>query len=435
LHTLLIVLLIFGLPLTLTVTVYLASGKNRNKKSEKKIEEANISGLIEPPSLHPLIDPNQCLGCGSCVRACPEGDILGLINRKAHLVSPANCIGHGACKEACPTDAIALVFGTETRGVEIPNISSTFETSVRGLFIAGELGGMGLIKNAIAQGQQAIDSVARSIDKKMDLSYHVIIIGAGPAGISAALAAKAKGLRYIVLEQDTIGGTVAHYPRGKIVMTQPASLPLIGKFQFREASKEALIEFWSNVVQTQQLSINTDSRVDEIERKDNGFEVATLTQRLQTQTVLLSMGRRGTPRKLGVTGEDLSKVVYRLIEPEQYDGKQVLVVGGGDSALEAACSIAERPGTNVLLSYRNKAFSRAKEKNRDRVKATTMSGKLNVLLASDVVSISENDVQIRTGDLIQSYKNDAVIVCAGGILPTSFLKKIGVHVEEKFGTI
>ncbi len=432
--------LIFGLPVSLTVVVILWRQRRNTRRALERWEEAKVSGLTEPASLHPVIDPALCLGCGSCVSACPEGDILGLVNRKAQLVSPSSCIGHGACKEACPADAISLVFGSERRGVEIPAVSEDFETSVPGIFIAGELGGMGLIKNAIAQGQQAANAAFRRAKKILGkCDFDLLIIGAGPAGLSAALAAKQKNMRYLVLEQDTIGGTVAHYPRGKVVMTAPAVLPLVGKFRFREASKEALVEFWQAVVKDQQLEINTGQRVIDVRKTDAGFTVGTESnagsEQLTAATVLLTMGRRGTPRKLGVPGEDQSKVVYRLVEPEQYKGCRVLVVGGGDSALEAALAVAGQPDTTVILSYRGDGFSRAKAKNRDAIAAADNTGDITVLLQSQVLEIKPDTVILQTSKGQETFDNDIVIVCAGGVLPTPFLKKIGIQVNEKFGTL
>ena len=205
-------------------------------------EEHRLAGLTEPSSLHPVIDPAICVGCATCVKACPEGQILGLVNGKAQLIAPSMCIGHGACAEACPMGAIQLVFGTERRGVEIPHVGPDFQTNVPGIWIAGELGGMGLIRNAIEQGRQAVSEIAKhvratpAIPEALDLA----IIGAGPAGLSASLAAKEAGLRFVTLEQDSLGGTVAHFPRGKLVMTRPATLPLHGLVNLTETSKEAL---------------------------------------------------------------------------------------------------------------------------------------------------------------------------------------------------
>ncbi len=141
--------------------LYVVLRRRSEARSRATKEEAAEAGLLEPASLHPKFDPAKCLGCGACVRACPEGNIIGLINGKAELVEPAHCIGHGACREACPYDAITLVFGTERRGVDIPHVRPDFQTNIPGIFIAGELGGMGLIRNAIEQGSQAIDSIRK----------------------------------------------------------------------------------------------------------------------------------------------------------------------------------------------------------------------------------------------------------------------------------
>jgi thioredoxin reductase (NADPH) len=427
-------LTLYALPLTIVWIVYFGLRKKAEWRSITKRQAAAEAGLLEPPTLHPEIDPTRCIGCGACVRACPEGEILGLINGKAMLVEPSDCIGHGACRAACPSDAIRLVFGTEQRGVDIPHVGTDFQTNVPGVFIAGELGGMGLIRNAIEQGRQAIDSV-RALDGlgRPDL-HDVVIVGGGPAGFSASLAAMQHRLRFVTIEQDSFGGTVAHFPRGKLVMTSPADLPLIGKVKFREVSKEKLLEFWHGAAQRTGLRINYGERVDSVTRIGPDFEVETTRGCYPTRSVLLAIGRRGTPRRLGVPGEDLPKVVYRLIDPRQYRGQHVLVVGGGDSALEAAANIAAEPATTVILSHRSDGFSRANLKNRERVEAARKLGRLRLLMPSDVKKIGPNAVELVQNGKRTMIRNDAVIVCAGGILPTPFLKSIGIEVETKYGT-
>lgn len=330
--------------------------------------------------------------------------------------------------------AITLVFGTSERGVDIPLVTPDFETNLQGIFIAGELGGMGLIRNAVEQGRQAMENIIRSCRNPGSQQLDAIIVGAGPAGLSATLAAKANNLRTITVEQDSLGGTVAHFPRGKIVMTAPVKLPIVGMVRFREISKEALLGFWSEVIHKTGVQINFSERVEKITPAESGFEVTTSRGNYRTNSVLLAIGRRGTPRKLGVPGENSAKVVYRLIDPEQYRSQKVLVVGGGDSALEAATSIAELPDTEVSISYRGAAFSRAKEKNRQKVTRLQESGRLNVLLDSTVKEIHGSKVEINRQGSVIELPNDAVIVCAGGILPTPFLKEIGIQVETKYGT-
>ena len=437
---------------------YIAFQKKEVRRSQAVKQAAEDAGLSEPPSLHPVIDPAKCIGCGACVNACPEGKVIGLINEKAELIEPATCIGHGACKTACPADAISLVFGTATRGIDIPHVSPSFETNVPGLFIAGELGGMGLIANAIEQGRQAVDAI-RALDTGVvagkgapsrtpnrrphdhvpdgqpeTFQLDLLIVGAGPAGISASLAARQHALRTLTVEQECFGGTVAHYPRGKIVMTRPATLPLHGPIRYRKVRKERLIDLWAKIVNQYRLPISYGERVESVVPWNGGFVVTTSHNRYSARSVLLANGRRGSPRKLGIPGEEQPKVVYKLDDPAQYRGLHVLVVGGGDSALEAAATLAAEPQVHVSLAYRGNAPSRAKPQNRKRVDAAEARGFLRVLRNTAVDAIHPDCVDLDCGGRPFRMPNDAVLVCAGGVLPGAFLKDIGVVVETKFGT-
>jgi thioredoxin reductase (NADPH) len=424
--------LIYGLP----VLLLLAWHVRRRRRFERRSEEIRAqTGRAEPASLHPVIN-QRCIGCGSCVKACPEQEhhaILGIVRGRAELINPGDCIGHGACKTACPVEAITLVFGTERRGVDIPVLKPNFETTVPGIFIAGELGGMGLIRNALEQGRQAVDAI-RSRGKASGDMLDLLIVGAGPAGFSASLTAMSHGMRFATIEQESLGGCVFQYPRGKLVMTAPAIVPLVGKINFRQTSKESLLEFWKQAERKTGVKINYRERVEDIARESGGFLVKTSRAQYRARSVLLAIGRRGTPRKLNVPGEELPKVVYRLIDPEQYAGQKVLVVGGGDSALEAAASVAESGSDGVVLSYRGDAFDRAKARNRDRVQAAAKSGSLQVLLQSNVKQIDREQVAIEHAGQMLSVRNDAVIVSAGGVLPSDFLRRVGITVETKYGT-
>lgn len=427
---------IYAIPLAIVVFFYLRGRKKKETVAVEKFSEAVEAGLTEPSSLHPLIDPKKCLGAGSCITACPE-DAIGMIKGKAVLINPTHCIGHGACAAACPHGAITLVFGTEKRGMDIPQVSPTFETNIPGIFIAGELGGMGLIRKAVTQGAQAMESISKL--KNNGTPLDVVVIGAGPAGLGAALTAIDKKMNYVLVEQEeSLGGAIFQYPRNKIAMTAPVKLPVIGEMHFKEVSKEKLLEFWHGIINRAGIKINLNERMEGVTPTDKGFTVKTSKGSYEARAVLLAIGRRGTPRKLGVPGEELPKVVYRLIDPEQYKNMHVLVVGGGDSALEAAMAIAEEPGTTVSLSARadsfGAAFSGAKAKNRDRLQVMSDSGKIKIYLKSGVKSIDKTTLVIKYGDQESEIPNDAVIVCAGGTLPTPFLKSIGVMVETKFGT-
>ena len=421
----------------IVIAIYLQKKKKKHKKSVKILEEAVESGLTEPVSLHPVIDTDQCIGCGSCVKACPESHhhVLGMINNKASLINPTECIGHGACKAACPVDAITLVFGTARRGVDLPVVKPTFETNVSGLYVAGELGGMGLIKNALTQGREAVEDISKNNVRGKN-QFDLIIIGSGPSGFGAAYTAASEKLNYLVLEQDSLGGTVFKYPRRKLVMTQPVTVPVIGKVHFRNTTKEELLNFWNEQSQKHKLNLRFNERVESVVKDATGFTVTSTQGTYRATNVLLSIGRRGSPRTLGVPGEDLPKVMYRLIDPEQYKGSHVLVVGGGDSALEAAASVAEADPTNhVILSYRSEKFQRAKPANRQRVDAAVKKGNLEILLSSNVQQIGEDYVIIQVGkEDLRIIKNDAIIINAGGILPDAFLKKCGIEVVTKWGT-
>ena len=431
-------ILLYALPVVLILGWYMRRHTSKEATSLETLKTAKKEGLLEPPTLHPEIDHRICIGCTNCVAACPEQDahqVLGMIRKKAHLVGPTNCIGHGACKTVCPVNAITLVFGTAQRGIDIPQVNPDFQTNVPGIFIAGELGGMGLIRNAVEQGRQAMQSIINLVRTPHQNDMDVVIVGAGPAGFSATLSATESNLNHATVEQDELGGTVAHFPRRKLVMTQPADLPMVGKMRFTEVQKETLIDFWRDVEKKTGIQISYNERVESIApAPQGGFDVRTNRRSYSTRTVLLSIGRRGTPRQLGVPGEEMDKVVYRVIDAQQYSNKHVLVVGGGDSALEAATSIAAEPGTNVTLAYRSGAFSRAKQKNRQLVEQMESAGQIRVLFNSNVKSIREDFVDLAVENGTEEIPNDAVVVSAGGILPSALLKTVGINVETKWGS-
>lgn len=425
-------LLLYGVPVALAIGARLWLRRRAEAQGRRALLESRAAKLREPTSLHPVINPNRCLGCATCVGVCPEGGVLGLVAGKAQLVSPAHCIGHGACRDACPTDAITLVLGNEREGVEIPRLGADFMTNVPGIYVAGELGGMALIRNAVTQGREAIDAI-RARPRRRELPHDVVIVGAGPAGIAASLAAKQHGLRFLTLEQESFGGTVAHYPRGKIVMTAPMELPLYGAVQMRETTKEALLALWSAVLQKTGLTIRTGERAQAVRRAGAGFEVVTSQGVHRTEAVLLALGRRGSPAKLGVPGEELPSVVYRLADPEQYAGRSVLVCGGGDSALEAALAIAEQPGARVALVHRSESFARAKPRNRERLEAARRAGRLRVHTGTRVAEIRAKSVTLAGVGGPSELPVDDVIVCIGGALPSEFLRSMGIELETLHG--
>ena len=407
-------------------------------RQERKTDDAEALaleyGLNEPASLHPVIDPSLCIGTGSCVDVCPEGQVLGIRHGQAVAIAPASCIGHGLCERSCPMEAIQLVFGTKKRGVDIPRIREDFQTNVPGLYIVGELGGMGLIRNAFEQGRQCIEGIVEATTPQDGELLDLLIVGAGPAGLSASLNARQAGLRFVTLDKEPdLGGTVRHYPRKKLVMTAPVRVPGFGKIGQHEIRKEDLIETWTRIAKEAELPIHTNRTVKAVKREGQGFLVETNAEPYRARRVVLAIGRRGIPRKLGVPGEDGSNVQYALAEPESFQGDRILVVGGGDSAVEAAVALAEQPQNQVRLSYRKDRFGRIKPGNRDKIGHALDKGLLEVHWETTVSRIEGDQVWLTGSASEYAVASDQVFIFAGGELPTGFLKECGVKVDTKFG--
>ena len=405
------------------------------KKNEARARDAAEKGKLfsgGPKAQHPHIDNNYCIGCGTCTSVCPEGDVLAMIGGKAVIVNGHKCIGHGLCADACPVGAITMVMASPSMAADMPYLTPEYETTVPNLFIVGELGGLALIKNAVNQGRACVDTIAARLKANGAIQplagvYDVLVIGAGPAGISASLRAIENKLNYLTIERDEIGGTVAKYPRQKLVMTSPVEFPMYGKFKKMQLSKENLLAFWDMILNRADFNVSTGEKVEDVKRgADAIFTVVTVTNQYRARAVILALGRAGEPRKLGVKGEELPKVMYRLIEADHYINKKILVIGGGDSAVEAAMGLACQTGNEVTLSYRSERFSRIKERNAKRMEDFMHSRKLRVLFNSNPVEFKAESVVLDVSGSVQEIPNDFVWILAGGTPPNAFLKKIGV---------
>ena len=418
------------------VVVYLARLKRRARKAEDAAKRGQLYSE-GPKAQHPQIDVSFCIGCQSCTTVCPEGDVLAMVGAKAAIVNGYKCIGHGLCAEACPVGAITMVMAKPRLGADLPFMTPEYETNIKGLYIIGELGGLALIKNAVNQGRECIETITTGIAAaaaaaRSDNVYDVVIVGAGPAGISASLKAIENKLNSITIERDEIGGTVAKYPRQKLVMTSPVHFPMYGKFNKTELSKEDLLKFWHKVLGRADFNVRTGEGVEGIQKGEDGiFTVTTPKAQYRSTHVILALGRTGTPRKLGVKGEELPKVMYRLIEAGHYVNKKILVVGGGDSAIEAAMGLSHQVGNQVTLSYRKDGFSRIKERNSQRIQECMRKGTVSVVFNSIPVEFTPHSVVLEVNGELQTLANDFVWIFAGGTPPNDFLKKVGVSFGPK----
>ncbi|MEO8031606.1 MAG: NAD(P)-binding domain-containing protein [Gemmatimonadota bacterium] len=423
----------FGLFLIVPVVRAMRRTAQRERSALAAAAKANLS-TEGPKAQHPRIDISSCIGCGACTVVCPEGDVLAVIAGKAAIVNGPRCIGHGLCANACPVGAIEIVMAPPSLSADLPALSPEFESSVPGLFVVGELGGLALIKNAVNQGRDCVDTVSQRLNRGPRDSevVDVAIVGAGPGGLSASLRAIEKKLSYVTFEQGELGGTVAQYPRQKLVLTSPVEFPMHGKFRKLELSKEDLLKFWQQIARDSGLKVNAHERIDEIARGADGlFTLRSLKGSYLARTVVLALGRRGSPRKLGVPGEDLPKVMYSLIDAEAYTGKRILIVGGGDSAVEAAMGLAVQRGNRVVLSYRQSAFGRIKERNAKRLEECRRSGSIEILLESQVREIQSRTVILEARGERRELENDFVWIFAGGTPPDEFLRRVGIQLGPR----
>ncbi len=403
-----------------------------------EIREAKRSGSDKALLQHPHIDLTRCMGCGQCVDACPEEGVLEVVYGQARVVHGARCVGHGLCAAVCPPEAIAITLGDVETRRDLPALEPDFEViGAPGLFLAGEVTGLALVKTAVVQGAAVGKEAARRLRAGEAAAgpkggLDLIVVGAGPAGLSCALSAREAGLNFLLIDQEKgVGGTVAKYPRRKLVMTQPVDLPLHGRLTKSTYQKEELTELWDQLCLGHEIPFQGGHVLQGVEPLESGgCRVHTSCGVFESSMACLALGRRGTPRKLGVPGEALSKVTYSLVDAQAYAGRKVLVVGGGDSAIEAALGLAAQPGTEVSVSYRRASIFRLKAANLRKWEAAVADGTLRALLPSNVVAIEEDRVRLSgADDQVFEIENEDVFILAGGEPPFKLLERCGVSLD------
>lgn len=424
-------LLIYAITAILMIVIFLPyffKFRKQQKADISRRAEAESLGIIRPQSQFPMIDQAKCIGCGSCVAACPEDDVLGVVYGKAVIINGIRCVGHGHCEKACPVSAIKVGLGDITTRDDIPITDSYHQSTVEGLYIIGELGGLSLIRNAIRQGRTAIEKISQDpIRVTGGEIKDVIIVGAGPAGLTAALSCIQHKLSYLVLDQQGPGGTILQYPRRKLVMTHPIEIPLYGWLRNTEYTKEQLLDIWEAAIEKFDLEILNHHKVNTVKKEGEIFRVVTEKGDFYAHSVVLAMGRRGIPRKLNVPGEEMPKVMYQLIDAQAYNGNHLLVVGGGDSAVEAAIGLARQKGNKVTISYRKNQFFRIKKKNEERIGRLIKERKIQPVFDSNVLEIAPDAVKLRRHEEVVQIPNEFVFVFAGGIPPFKMMKEMGIR--------
>jgi thioredoxin reductase/ferredoxin len=386
--------------------------------------------------LHALVRADVCVGCGTCVAACPEPGALSMQGRLA-VVNRDACVAHGECVAACPVGAILMTTGEAVHRVDVPDIGAGFQSNVPGIYIVGELGGRGLIKNAINEGALAIEHLSRELpapDRRESGDaglLDVVIVGSGPAGLSAGLSAEVAGLSYVVLEQGDLAESIRKYPRHKILLSETSRVPVYGRLWVGNASKETLLSVWEAIIAENGLKILTGRRVEEIVCAQDAFLVRAGQETVRARRVILAMGRRGTPRRLGVPGEQRVNVFYDVVEMEAFRERRVVVVGGGDSAAESALGLANQSGTTVHLVHRGERFERMQPSLQAKLQRAVADGRVALVLRARVREIREDVVALDSGDRELQIPYDDVIVRVGGEAPTHMLESLGVRIVRK----
>src|ERR1700730_5446844 len=421
-----------------------------------------------PDYPHPVIFPERCIGCHACVDACPH-DVLKIVNGIASPVARDQCVEDTSCQVECPVNPKACIVINTTKKIKprpVPTRDPSFMTNVPGCYIIGDVSGTPLIKNAANEGADAIKHIVRELQNgagaEPKAGVDVAIVGIGPAGLSAAIAAKQFKLRYVGIEQDKVLATIDAYPKGKYVFFKPETMDSRGTIEVDGAGeqREKILESWIGAMNNNGVVINEGESCKKIEKAADGDYFVVQTEKgiareqvtYNARRIVLALGNRGTPMKLRLPGEEMKvtrdgrtedKVKYKLTDPEVYKKKRIIVVGAGNSAIEAAVDlvarrngdqIAFRPDdeiNEVTLVIRSDMKNDLKFGNKLQVYQCIDEGRIKAYFGTAIKEIRDGEVVLmnaRTSEEKITIPNDFIFAMIGGDRPTKFLESIGIKI-------